>query len=126
MIRLMVVDDQLAVRRALRMRLALESDIEVVGEAGSGREAIALVPALRPDVVLMDLYMPDMDGIAAVAALRELAPEIAIVILTLQDDPVTQARARAAGARGFVVKHGGVEALLETIHECVERAPLSP
>jgi DNA-binding NarL/FixJ family response regulator len=117
MIRLMLVDDQPAVRRALRMRLALEADLEIVGEAGSGTEAVALVPILAPDVVLMDVHMPHMDGIEATEALRVAAPGVAVLILSLHDDAATQARALAAGARGFIEKRGGVEALLDAIHE---------
>ena len=67
MIRLVLVDDQAAVRQGLRMRLLLEPDIAVIGEANSGKEALALVQQLCPDVVLMDIEMPDMDGISAAA-----------------------------------------------------------
>jgi two-component system, NarL family, response regulator LiaR len=73
-IRLLVVDDRPTVRTGLRIWLALEPDLEVVGEASDGSEAISLTQALRPDVVLMDVEMPGMDGISATAALRSLAP----------------------------------------------------
>jgi DNA-binding NarL/FixJ family response regulator len=99
------------------MRLALEPDLEVVGEAGNGTEAVALVPVLAPDVVLMDVSMPHMDGIAATEALRAVVPGVIVLILSLHDDAATQARALAAGARGFIEKRGGVEALLAAIHE---------
>ena len=73
-IRLLVVDDRPTVRTGLRIWLALEPDLEVVGEASDGSEAISLTQALRPDVVLMDVEMPGMDGISATAALRSLPP----------------------------------------------------
>ena len=114
-IRLLVVDDRAAVRRGLRIWLALEPDLEVVGEASDGAEAISLTQALRPDVVLMDVEMPGMDGISATAALRSLAPQSAVVILTLHDDAATRTRAREAGAAAFVAKHRMEETLLAEI-----------
>ncbi len=74
MIRVLLVDDQAVVRRALRVRFHLEPDLEVVGEASTGREALTLAQALTPDVVLMDIQMPGMDGIEATAALRRAVP----------------------------------------------------
>lgn len=114
-IRLLLVDDQPAVQRGLKMRFALEPDLEVVGEAGGFAEAISLARALRPDVVLMDVEMPGMDGISAIAALRQVAPHSAVVIFTLRDDAATQEQARAAGAAAFVAKHRTEGALLATI-----------
>jgi DNA-binding NarL/FixJ family response regulator len=114
-IRLLVVDDRAAVRTGLRIWLALEPDLEVVGEASDGAEAISLTQALRPDVVLMDVEMPSMNGISATAALRSLAPQSAVVILTLHDDAATRTRAREAGAAAFVAKHRMEETLLAEI-----------
>jgi DNA-binding NarL/FixJ family response regulator len=114
-ISIVLVDDQATVRRGLRMRLALEPDVEVVGEAESGEVALELVRALSPDVVLMDVKMPGMDGIAATAALRATDPHVAVVILSLYDDLWTQTRAREAGAAAFVAKHRAMTALLATI-----------
>jgi DNA-binding NarL/FixJ family response regulator len=110
-----LVDDQATVRRGLRMRLSMEPDVEVVGEAESGEAALRLVRALSPDVVLMDVEMPGMDGIVATAALRATAPHVAVVILSLYDDVRTQARAREAGAAAFVAKHQAKSPLLATI-----------
>ena len=115
MIRLVLVDDQPAVRHSLRMRLGLEPDLEVVGDASTGREALSLVAQLAPDVVLMDVAMPDLDGIAATAALRTRCPHSAVIMLSIADDAQTQARARAAGAVAFVEKSGGTETLLSAI-----------
>jgi DNA-binding NarL/FixJ family response regulator len=114
-IRLLLVDDQPAVRRGLRMRFALESDLEVVGEAGDATEAILLARALRPAVVLMDVEMPGVDGIAAIAALRQAAPHSTVVIFTLYDHAAVRARAREAGAAAFVAKHQTEETLLAAI-----------
>jgi DNA-binding NarL/FixJ family response regulator len=114
-LRLLLVDDRPAVRRGLRIWLALEPDLEVVGEASDGSEAISLTQALRPDVVLMDVEMPGMNGISATAALRSLAPQSAVVILTLHDDAATRTRAWEAGAGAFVAKHRMDETLLPEI-----------
>jgi DNA-binding NarL/FixJ family response regulator len=97
------------------MWLSLEPCLEVVGEASDGSEAISLTQALRPDVVLMDVEMPEMSGISATAALRSLAPQSAVVILTLHDDTTTRTRAREAGAAAFVAKHRMQETLLAEI-----------
>jgi DNA-binding NarL/FixJ family response regulator len=114
-IRLLLVDDQPAVRRGLRMRFALEPDLEVVGEAGDAVEAIPLARALRPDVVLMDVELPGMNGISALEMLRTATPRSAVVIFTLRDDAATQEKARAAGAEAFVAKHRTEELLLAAI-----------
>ncbi len=120
-ISIVLVDDQATVRRGLRMRLTIEADVEVVGEAGSGEAALRLVRSLSPDVVLMDVEMPGMDGVDATAALRAAAPQVAVVILSLYDDARTRARARDAGAAGFVSKHQAKTTLLVTIRRVVSR-----
>lgn len=114
-IRLLLVDDRPAVRRGLRIWLALDPNMEVVGEADDGAEAISLARALRPDVILMDVEMPGMDGISATAALRSVVPQSAVVILTLYDDAVTRTLAREAGAAAFVAKHQMEETLLAEV-----------
>ncbi len=125
-IRVLLVDDQPAVRQGLRIRLVLEPDVEVVGEAGDGAGAISLAQSLRPDVILMDVRMPGMDGISAVRTLRAVAPESAAVILSLYDDARTRARAEEAGAAAFVAKHKVEETLLAAIRRAVFAEGRSP
>ena len=115
MIRVLLVDDQAVVRRALRGRFHLEPDLEVVGEASTGSEALMLTQTLTPDVVLMDVEMPEMDGIEATAALQRVVPQSAVVILSIYDDAQTRGQAQAAGAVAFVEKRGATEALLAAI-----------
>src|SRR5438128_435217 len=95
MITLLLVDDEPLVRQGLRMWLEQEADITVVGETSTGVEAISLVPALYPDVVLMDISMPTIDGMTTAASLRALVPYSAVVLLSLYDDAAMRARARA-------------------------------
>ena len=118
-IRLLLVDYQQAVRRGLKMRLALEEDLEVVGEAGDATEAILLARALRPDVIVMDVEMPGVSGTGTTERLRAVAPRSAVVIFTLRDDAATQEQARTAGAAAFVAKHRTEETLLAAIRGVV-------
>jgi DNA-binding NarL/FixJ family response regulator len=117
MIRILVVDDQPTVRQGLRMRLALETDCLVVGEAGTGSAALQLVRSVKPDVILMDVEMPDMDGVEAAEKVRAIAPDSAVVILTIHDDAATRARASTTGVAAFVGKHDPTEQLLEAIRQ---------
>jgi DNA-binding NarL/FixJ family response regulator len=121
MIRLLLVDDQPAVRRGLRMRLALEADFLIAGEAENGMSALALISELRPDVVLMDAQMPRMDGIIATVALRAAFPETAVVILSLHDDEATRKQAAIAGAAAFLSKHTTDTALVDVLRQAAKR-----
>ena len=125
MITVLLVDDQPAIRRGLRMRLALEPDLLVVGEAGDGKAALALAYTLRPMVILMDIAMPGMDGLAATSALRDLGSRCAVVILSLHDDMPNRLAAAAAGAAAFVAKQGDVQSLLTTIRAAGAPPPSS-
>jgi DNA-binding NarL/FixJ family response regulator len=122
MITVLLVDDQPAVRAGLRMRLALEGDVLVVGEAESGARALELAPALDPNVILLDIEMPGMDGISAARLLRSVAPNCAILMLSLHDDADTRARAMQAGAAAFVSKHEAGTALPSAIRAAHARA----
>ena len=101
------------------MELALEPDIVVIGEAESGEEALALAAQLRPDVVLMDIVLPEMDGIATISSLRAIVTQSLVVILSFHDDPKTRARALSAGAIAFVGKQEPNETLLTVIRHAV-------
>jgi DNA-binding NarL/FixJ family response regulator len=104
-VRVLLVDDDALVRAGLRMILSSAADLELVGEADDGARAVAAVREHRPDVVLMDIRMPEMDGIAATAALRRLdAPPQVIVLTTFQADDQVMSALRA-GASGFLLKH---------------------
>ncbi len=116
-IKILVVDDQPNVRQGLKMRLALEPDITVVGEAGNGVVALELAEKLQPDVVIMDIEMPGMDGITATQKLRALYPGMVVVILSMYGDCCTSARAKAAGAMALVEKHRGEQELLAAIRQ---------
>ena len=115
MLTLLIVDDEPAVRKGLRMRFATVSDVVVIGEASSGEEALALAETLRPDVVLMDVELPQMDGIAATQALHTAFPRLPVVVLSIHDDKGTQLRALAAGACRFITKRGSNGELLAAI-----------
>jgi DNA-binding NarL/FixJ family response regulator len=119
MIRLLLVDDQKNVRRGLRMRLELEPDVEVIGEADNGKAAIDQVSTLNPDIVLMDVEMPCMDGISATEKLCSGEAACPVVMLSLYDDAVTRGRAHQAGARAFVAKHQMENSLMVTIRSVV-------
>ena len=133
MIRLLLVDDEPSVRSGLRMWFALQPDIAVVGEAGDGTEALELAQQLHPDVVVMDVCMPGVDGLASTARLRADRPESAVVVLTLHDNGEARARARDAGAAALVGKHETADALLAAIRAaagsrrlaCAARPPLA-
>ncbi len=116
-IKLLLVDDQSSVREGLKMHLALESDLRVVGEAGNGMEALQAVQTLAPDVVVMDVEMPQLDGISATKLLRALTPQVGVAMLSIHGDADTRARAQAAGADAFVEKQAPDEILLDAIHQ---------
>ncbi len=116
-IRVLMVDDHAIVRKGVRALLDLQAGIEVVGEAGSGRQAVALAESLRPDVVLMDLVMPEMDGIEATRQISARLPEARILVLTsfAADDKVFPAI--KAGALGYLLKDSGPEELVQAIRQ---------
>jgi two-component system response regulator DesR len=114
-IRLVIVDDQAMLRGALGALLELESDLTVVGVAGTGEEAVEVASATRPDVCLMDIQMPGMDGIAATAAVRAASPGTRVLIVTTFARPGYLRSALDAGARGFVVKDAPAEQLADAV-----------
>jgi NarL family two-component system response regulator LiaR len=116
-IRVLVADDHAIVRKGICALLATEPDIEVVGEAKDGREAIAGAERLRPDVILMDLVMPSMDGLEAIRRIVASQPEARVLVLTsfAGDDKVFPAV--RAGALGYLLKDSGPEDLVQAIHQ---------
>ncbi|MGF2948917.1 response regulator [Microbacterium alcoholitolerans] len=115
MIRVVLVDDQALFRAGIRMLVASQPDMEVVGEAGDGREALGVVAGARPDVVLMDIRMPVMDGLAATAELLKQPNPPRVVMLTTFDLDEAAARAIQQGASGFLLKDADPEFLLAAI-----------
>jgi DNA-binding NarL/FixJ family response regulator len=114
-ITLLLVDDHPVVRVGLRGMLESEPDLTVVGEAASGEEALALVPVLRPNVVLMDLRMPGMDGVTATAQIIEAHPQVRVLVLTTYHTDSDILRAIEAGATGYLLKDTAIAALAEAV-----------
>ena len=119
-VRVLVVDDSATTRTMLREALGLAGGIEVVGEANDGREAVAIAADLQPDVVLMDIRMPDGDGIQAAREITARSPSTKIVALTWLDDAGTVREMLAAGAMGYVVKGGTMDELADAIRRAKE------
>jgi NarL family two-component system response regulator YdfI len=114
-IRVLVADDHLIIRQGLRLIFETCDDIQLAGEAADGAEAVRLAGELQPDVVLMDLRMPGMDGLAAIEQLHESQPELAVVILTTFNEDELMLRGLQAGAKGYLLKDTGREALFNAI-----------
>jgi DNA-binding NarL/FixJ family response regulator len=115
MIRVLIADDQALVRTGFRVILDAEPDLEVVGEAGDGRETVELVPEKRPDVVLMDIRMPNLDGIEATRRLTALPRAPRVLMLTTFDLDEYVYEALRAGASGFLLKDAGADELLHAV-----------
>jgi NarL family two-component system response regulator YdfI len=115
MIKILIADDHLIIRQGLRLILETENDFELTGEASDGVEAMNLCKKLKPDVVLMDLRMPHMDGLTAIEKLHVEQPEIAVVILTTFNEDELLYRGLQAGARGYLLKDTDRTTLFDTI-----------
>jgi NarL family two-component system response regulator LiaR len=118
-IRLLIVDDHAIVRQGLRAIIRVTPDMELVGEAGGGREAVEVAAALRPDVVLMDLVMPETDGVAAITLIKRAQPRVRIIALTTFAEADLVLRAVQAGADGYLLKDVDVQELthaIRTVH----------
>lgn len=123
-IRILIADDHLIIRQGLRLILETEADFEVIAEAADGAEAVRLCASLEPQVVLMDLRMPGMDGLAAMEKLRQEQPQIAVVILTTYNEDELMLRGLQAGARGYLLKDTDRLTLFETIRAAARGATL--
>ena len=125
-LRILIADDHLVVREGLRAILGTAPDLTLVGEAADGAEAVQLVGELSPDVVLMDLRMPGVDGIEAIRQIKARYPEVEIVILTTYDDDQHIVRGLRAGARGYLLKDAGRKVLFEAIRAAARGESLLP
>ena len=126
MISVLIADDHLVVREGLRAILEAAADLSLVGEAAGGAEAVRLVGELLPDVVLMDLRMPGVDGIEAIRQIKARHPAVEIVILTTYDDDEYIVRGLRAGARGYLLKDASRKVLFETIRAAARGESLLP
>ncbi|RAQ44356.1 DNA-binding response regulator [Arthrospira sp. O9.13F] len=115
MIRVLLVDDQGIIREGLRSLLEAKPDLEIVGEAENGKLAVELALKLKPDVVLMDVRMPIMDGVAAMRSLAEQQPEIKVLVLTTFDDDEYVTQAMESGAKGYLLKDTPSDELAQAI-----------
>ncbi|OFT34739.1 DNA-binding response regulator [Corynebacterium sp. HMSC08C04] len=120
MISAVLVDDEELLRRGIRLILEGAGDIEVVGEASNGRDGVQLITQQRPDIVLMDIRMPVMDGIEAVAQLKTAVPDIPVVMLTAFDTDEFIVDSLHAGAMGFLLKATGPEALVASVRAAAQ------
>jgi DNA-binding NarL/FixJ family response regulator len=114
-IRVLLVDDVAEVRRDLRMLLSLSGDLEVVGEAANGQEAVRLAASLRPDVILMDLEMPVMNGYETTRQIKARFPACRVIVLTVHDYESAHAKAFQSGVDDFLVKGAPVEKIMRSI-----------
>jgi two-component system, NarL family, response regulator LiaR len=126
-IRVMIADDHRVVRDGLRFMLSQETDIEVVGEAGDGEQAVRVAAATRPDLLLLDLYMPELDGHGVLAALRDAQHQPTVVILTSATDDDDLVRAMRAGATSYLLKTASAEQVAAAVRDAAAGAAnLSP
>jgi DNA-binding NarL/FixJ family response regulator len=115
MIKVLLADDQTLIRQGIRLLLEIEPDIEVVGQAANGREALQQVESIHPDVVLMDVRMPEMDGVEATRELSMRYPEVKVIILTTFEDDETVFEGLKAGARGYLLKDISSEEMADAV-----------
>lgn len=127
MIRIMIADDHAVVRQGLKMFLALDPSLEIIGEASNGKEALENARTLKPDVILMDLLMPVMDGIEATAAIKRELPDTEVIALTSVLEDASVIGAIRAGALGYLLKDTKAEDLIQAIKAASEgQVQLSP
>jgi DNA-binding NarL/FixJ family response regulator len=113
---ILIADDQVISRSGIRALLAEQADIEIIGEAENGEQAVEMAIALEPDVILMDLRMPAVNGIEATRRIHRAIPSIGILVLTVFEDDTSVFPAIRAGARGYLLKNATLEELLPAIH----------
>jgi DNA-binding NarL/FixJ family response regulator len=116
-IRVLIVDDHAVVRSGLKLLLEAEDDIEPVGEAGNAREAVFEARAAKPDVILLDIVMPDQSGLEVLPQLVQESPKARVLVLSMQDDPQYVRQAFAAGASGYVLKEAADTEVVDAVRE---------
>jgi two-component system response regulator NreC len=110
-----LVDDHMVVREGLKTLITAQADMVVVGEAGDGEEALQQIQACRPDVVIMDISMPGVNGIQATERLKQRCPEVKVLVLSVHDDTSYLRQMLAVGAAGYILKHTAADALIQAI-----------
>ena len=126
-IRVLIVDDQLIARKGIQMFLSTDPSIQIVGEAENGQDAVCLAKSLEPDVILMDLLMPEGAGIEAIAEIKRLIPGAKVIVLTMSGDEIGFMTAMKAGADGYLLKRADGDELLQAIHAAQRGdVPLDP
>ena len=125
-VKILLVDDVESVRKGLSTILNLIDDFKIVGEAGNGLEAIQSAERLKPDVILMDLTMPKLDGFEATRRIKGESPEIGIIVFSIHDDVMTRERACAAGADAFIEKEAETQLLIAAIREVGAKPSAKP
>ena len=119
-IKVLIADDNAKFIQTVKSFLANEQDIEIVGNAGNGKEAISKAKELKPDIILMDVRMPEMNGFKSTSSIKQIMPEVKIIILTIYDIDEYRKAAITSGASGFVVKNVIKDELVQTIREAFE------
>lgn len=115
-IRVLIVDDHAIVRTGLRALIKGEAGMELIGEATCGEEALSLAHSLRPDVMVLDLSLPDLDGIQVTRIIKSTQPDVRVLILTVHEDEALLREAISAGASGYIIKHAAEAELISAIH----------
>lgn len=123
-ISVLIVDDHTLFRKGLSNLMQQQEEIRVVGEADTGREGVALAKSLRPDVILMDVKMPDCDGIQATLSIREAQPDARVIMLTVSEEDEDLFAAIKAGARGYLMKNVEPDRLIKAIHLVMRGEPV--
>src|SRR5919199_4833790 len=124
--RLLIVDDHEITRSGLRRMLAGEPDLAVIGETGSGREAVELSCQLQPNLVLMDIRMPDLDGIAATRAIKQQCPQTSVIMVTIYENPDYLYQALKAGAAGYLLKDATKQQVVQAVRQVLQGESLLP